>query len=58
MNLALIDYAICGGLLIVLIVFAVKTTRYTTSVPAFLSANRSGGRYIVAMAKEMAAFEV
>ena len=58
MNLAPIDLGICLALLAVLVAFAIKTTRYTTSVPAFLSANRSGGRYVVAMAKEMAALSV
>lgn len=58
MNLALIDYAICAALLLTLLYFAVKTTRYTNSVTAFLAANRSGGRYIVAIAKEMAGLSV
>lgn len=58
MNLAPIDFAICAALLVTLIFFAVKTTRYTTSVTAFLAANRSGGRYIVAVAKEMAGLSV
>src|SRR5688572_8898951 len=58
MNLAPIDWAICLAMLAVLIAFAIKTTRYTTSVTAFLAANRSGGRYIVAIAKEMAGLSV
>ncbi len=58
MNLAPIDWAICIGFMAVLVLFAIRTTRYTNSVAAFLSANRSGGRYIVAVSKEMAALSV
>jgi SSS family solute:Na+ symporter len=58
MNLALIDWAICIGFMAVLVLFAIRTTRYTNSVAAFLSANRSGGRYIIAVSKEMAALSV
>jgi SSS family solute:Na+ symporter len=58
MNLAPLDWAICIAFMMVLVVFAIRTTRYTNSVAAFLSANRSGGRYIVAVSKEMAALSV
>lgn len=58
MNLAPIDFAICGALLAILIAYAIKTTRYTNSVAAFLSANRCGGRYIVSISKEMAGLSV
>ena len=53
MNMHLIDWGIIAALLIVLIVGAASTRRYTHSVSAFLAAERCGGRYLIAVADQM-----
>ncbi len=54
MNLHVIDWAIIGSLLAVLTAAAITTGKYTTSVSAFLAANRCGRRYLIGMANAMA----
>ncbi len=53
-----LDWWIVGALLVVLSAAALATRRYTTSVGAFLVANRCGGRYIISMANAMAGLGV
>jgi len=53
-NLQAVDWLIVFGLLALLSVGALYTTRYTRSVSAFLTANRCGGRYLIGMAFAMA----
>jgi SSS family solute:Na+ symporter len=54
MNMHLIDWAIVVALVVVLTATAIYTLRFTKSVSAFLSANRCGGRYLIAVADGMA----
>ncbi len=54
MNLNVLDWSIVVALVAVLFGAALFTSRYTKSVSAFLAANRSGGRYLIAMANAMA----
>ena len=58
MNMHSIDWAIVLGLMIVLVVGALSTRRYTKTVSAFLAAERCGGRYIISMANAMAGLGV
>jgi len=53
-----LDWWIVGALLVVLSAAALATRRYTTTVGAFLVANRCGGRYIISMANAMAGLGV
>ena len=53
MNMHAIDWAIVAALLAVLTIAAITTGKYTTSVSAFLAANRYGRRYLIAMANAM-----
>jgi SSS family solute:Na+ symporter len=54
MTLQAIDWAIIGGLFVVLTAGAIYTKRYTTSVSGFLAANRCAGRYLISVAFNMA----
>lgn len=54
MNMHLLDWAIIGGILLVLLVIAVITQRLNRSVADFLVANRCAGRYLLTMADGMA----
>ncbi|TDJ55904.1 MAG: sodium:solute symporter, partial [Planctomycetota bacterium] len=58
MNMHALDWWIVGALLVVLSAAALATRRYTTTVGAFLVANRCGGRYIISMANAMAGLGV
>ncbi len=49
-----LDWAIVFGLLAVLVAAALRTRRYTRSVPAFLAAGRCGGRYLISVANGIA----
>jgi len=49
-----VDWLIVLGLLALLLAAALYTSRFTRSVSAFLAAERSGGRYLIAMAYAMA----
>ena len=53
MNMHLIDWGIVLAFLAVLFWGAMSTRRYTKSVAAFLAAERSGGRYLIAVADQM-----
>jgi len=48
-----IDWAIVGGCMVLLTLFSVSTFRHMSGVADFLSANRSGGRYLLAIASGM-----
>ncbi len=50
-NMHLIDWGIVLGLLIVIVVTAVATKRYTQSVADFLAANRCAGRYLLCISQ-------
>lgn len=52
--MALLDWYIVLGLLVLLIVFAFFTKKYTKSVADFLAANRCAGRYLLAVAENSA----
>ena len=49
-----IDWCIVASLLLVLLCGAVYASRYTHSVSAFLAAERCAGRYLIAVADQMA----
>lgn len=49
-----VDWAIVAALLLLLIVGAASTRRHATTVSAFLAAERCGGRYLIAVADNMA----
>lgn len=49
-----IDWAIVAALLLLLTAGAASTRRHATTVTAFLAAERCGGRYIIAVADNMA----
>ena len=49
-----LDWSIVAGLLVVLLVGALRTRKYTRSVSGFLAAERCGGRYLISMANAMA----
>lgn len=53
MNMHLLDWGIVAALMVVLILGAVSTKRYTRSVSAFLAAERCGGRYLIAVSDQM-----
>jgi len=53
-----IDWCVVGALLLVLVLGALSTRRYTHSVSAFLAANRCAGRYLISMADGMASVGV
>ncbi len=50
----LVDWIIVGGFLMLLAWGAVRSRIYTRSVAAFLAAERCGGRYLIAVADNMA----
>src|SRR6266850_1173709 len=50
MNMHLIDWLIVAALVVVSLIAALSTARYTRSVSAFLAADRCGRRYLIAMA--------
>lgn len=52
----LVDWSIVGVLFLIVIAIAVYTKRYTLSVADFLSANRCGGRYMLAVTAGVQAF--
>ncbi len=54
MNMGPLDWGIVAALVAVLIWGAASTRRYTRSVSAFLAAERCGGRYLIAVADNMA----
>ncbi|MBU0637617.1 MAG: sodium:solute symporter [Planctomycetes bacterium] len=54
MNMSLIDWGIVLGLLVILIWGAASTRRHAGSVAGFLAAERCGGRYLIAVADNMA----
>src|SRR5436190_20774351 len=54
MNLHLIDWLIVFGMIGLLLCAALYPSRHTTSVSAFLAANRCGRRYLIALALAMA----
>ncbi|MDY7107435.1 MAG: sodium:solute symporter [Planctomycetota bacterium] len=54
----LLDWTIVGGLLITLLLAALRTRRYTKTVSGFLAAERCGGRYIISMAHAAAGLGV
>lgn len=54
----LLDWIIVAGLLVVLLIGALRTRRYTRSVSGFLVAERCGGRYIISMAQAAAGLGV
>jgi len=54
MNMQWIDWGIVAALIVVLAWSALGTKRYTHSVSAFLAADRCGGRYLIAVAENMA----
>ncbi len=54
MNLTLLDWLIVAILFVLLTAVALVTRRYTRSVAAFLTADRSAGRYLLTMASGMA----
>jgi len=53
-----LDWSIVAGLLVVLLLGALRTRKYTRSVSAFLAAERCGGRYLISMANAMAGLGV
>jgi SSS family solute:Na+ symporter len=53
MNLTSIDWAIIVGMLTFMTVMAIISNRYTKSVSDYLTAGRSGGRYMMTMASGM-----
>src|SRR5262245_45758398 len=58
MNMHVVDWLVVAGLLVASLVAALGTARYTKTVSAFLAANRSGRRYLIAMALAMAGTDV
>ena len=54
MNMQPVDWAIVVGLLVVLFLGALSTSRYTKTVAGFLAAQRCGGRYLLSVAMSMA----
>ncbi len=54
MTMQPLDWAIVGGILLLLLVIAVWTQRLNRSVADFLVANRCAGRYLLTMADGMA----
>jgi len=54
MRMTLIDWLIPAALFATLVVFALRTRRYSNSVSGFLAANRCAGRYLVCVAYNMA----
>ena len=53
-RMTLLDWAIPSVVFLILLVFAVRTRRYSRSVSGFLAANRCAGRYLVCVAYNMA----
>ena len=53
MNMHALDWAILGGLFVLLLVIAGLSSRLTRSVADFLAANRSAGRYLLTVAQGM-----
>jgi solute:Na+ symporter, SSS family len=54
MRMTLIDWLIPVALFLTLVVFALRTRKYSDSVSGFLAANRCAGRYLVCVAYNMA----
>jgi SSS family solute:Na+ symporter len=54
MRMTLIDWLIPAALFATLVVFALRTRKYSNSVSGFLAANRCAGRYLVCVAYNMA----
>lgn len=54
MRMTLLDWVPLAGLLLVLLVATARMRRYADSVSGFLAANRCAGRYLVAVAFNMA----
>ena len=52
--MTLIDWLIPAALFATLVVFALRTRKYSNSVSGFLAANRCAGRYLVCVAYNMA----
>ncbi len=53
MRMHLVDWAICGGLVLVLVWVALIFRRFGQSVSGFLAANRCAGRYLLCVASNM-----
>lgn len=54
MKMQFVDWAICGTLLVSLVVVALFFRRFGSSVTGFLAANRCAGRYLLCVASNMA----
>ena len=54
MNFALIDWAILGAVVAVMVAGAVLTKSYMRSVADFLAAGRTAGRYLITVSQGMA----
>ncbi len=55
MNLHLADWSVVVGLLLVVVVMAIRTKKHTRSVADFLAAGRSAGRYVITVSEGAAA---
>jgi SSS family solute:Na+ symporter len=54
MRMSLLDWLIPLGLFLTLLVFALRTRKYSDSVSGFLAANRCAGRYLICVSYNMA----